>query len=218
MSENWYVLIFRGLHDLIFPARCIGCESPQQIVCLQCTFEYRLRDLRTHVGTVPVFSSIAYGTKASRLLLAAKEDGIRTADDILVAALQHSFHMAVLSTGIRPALVPIPHSKEASRKRGRDFVAEITRRLSHLEGVPMRQVIRHHRKVADQSTLGANLRFGNVAGAMEVACNCVRASEVFLVDDVMTTGATLGEAVRTLEKAGFHVLAAVTALVALPLR
>lgn len=82
----------------------------------------------------------------------------------------------------------------------------------------MRKVIRHHRNVADQSTLGANLRFGNVAGAMEVACNCVRASEVFLVDDVMTTGATLGEAVRTLEKAGFHVLAAVTALVALPLR
>lgn len=82
----------------------------------------------------------------------------------------------------------------------------------------MRQVIRHRRKVVDQSTLGATLRFGNLAGAMDVVSDCVRASEVFLVDDLMTTGATVGEAVRTLEKAGFHVVAAVTALVALPLR
>lgn len=66
--------------------------------------------------------------------------------------------------------------------------------------------------------LDASARLGNLSGAMSVFCNHGRVSEVFLVDDLMTTGATLGEAVRTLERAEFRVVAAVTALVALPLR
>ncbi len=140
------------------------------------------------------------------------------ADDILLAALAHSFHSAAKTFGIRPALVPIPHTKKALRKRGRNFVGEMTDRLATAEALPIRQIIRHNRKVNDQSLLDAPSRFGNLSGAMSVIRHCGRPCEVFLVDDLITTGATLGEAVRTLEKAGFHVVAAVTALVALPLR
>lgn len=143
---------------------------------------------------------------------------MRKADDILLAALMHSFHSAAKTFGIRPPLVPIPHSKKALRRRGRDFVGEMTGRLAKTEVLPVRQIIQHNRKVNDQSLLDAPSRFGNLSGAMSVIHRCGRPCEVFLVDDLITTGATLGEAVRTLEKAQFHVVAAVTALVALPLR
>lgn len=207
-----------GLHELIFPLRCLGCGAPNRELCRDCSRDLQLRDFRTQVGGVPVFSSILYGPKASRILLAAKEDGVRKADDILVTALQHSLRMAIGICGIRPVLIPVPHSKSALRKRGRNFVAEITSRLALAEGLPARQMIRHNRKINDQSLLDAPSRFGNVSGAMKVVRRCGRTSEVFLVDDLVTTGATLGEAVRTLETVGFHVVAAVTALVALPLR
>ncbi len=207
-----------GLRDLIFPPRCLGCGAANEELCINCLKELQLSDFRSQVGEVPVFSSIHYSPKAGHILLAAKEDGVRKADDILVVALQHSLRMAMRSCGIRPVLIPIPHSKKALRKRGRNFVAEITNRLAVAEGLPVRQIIRHNRKVNDQSQLNAPSRFGNLSGAMSVARHCRRASEVFLVDDLMTTGATLGEAVRTLETAGFRVEAAVTALVALPLR
>jgi predicted amidophosphoribosyltransferase len=167
---------------------------------------------------VPIFSSIRYGPKAGHILLAAKEDGVRKADDLLVAALTYSFRSAVHALGIRPALIPIPHSNQALRKRGRDFVAAIARRLSEIESIPVRQIIRHNRKVNDQASMDAFSRIGNLSGAMSVIRNCGRPCEVFLIDDLITTGATLGEAVRVLETGGFHVVAAVTALVALPLR
>lgn len=207
-----------GLRDLIFPLRCLGCGTAKEELCINCLKELQLRDFRSQIGKVPVFSSIHYGPRAGHILLAAKEDGVRKAEDILVVALQHSLRAAMRSSGIRPVLIPIPHSRKALRKRGRNFVADITNRLAVAEGLPVRQIIRHNRKVNDQSQLNAPLRFGNLSGAMSVVRHCRRASEVFLVDDLMTTGATLGEAVRTLETAGFHVVAAVTALVALPLR
>lgn len=167
---------------------------------------------------MPIFSSIRYGPKAGHVLLAAKEDGVKRADDLLVAALTHSFRLAVQSLGMRPTLIPIPHSNRALRKRGRDFVSVIAGRLGEIEAVPVRQIIHHNRKVNDQASMAASSRSGNVSGAMSVVRNCGRPCEVILVDDLITTGATLSEAVRALETAGFHVVAAVTALVALPLR
>lgn len=210
--------LFEGLHELVFPPRCLGCRSLHRDLCISCSRELQLQDFRSQIGRVPVFSSIRYSSKAGHILLAAKEDGVRKADDILVAALVHSFGSAVRACGIRPAIVPIPHSKKALRKRGRDFVGEITGRLAKVEAVPVREIIRHNRKVNDQSLLDIASRLGNLSGAMSVIRHCGRPCEVFLVDDLITTGATLGEAVRALEKAGFQVVAAVTALVALPLR
>lgn len=207
-----------GMHELVFPLRCLGCGCLHQELCNSCSSEFEPRDFRSQVGEVPVFSSLRYSPKASHVLLAAKEDGVKIADEILLTALIHSFRSAARSIGIRPPLVPIPHSKKALRKRGRDFVGEMTSRLAYVEAVPIRALVRHNRKVSDQSLLDASSRFGNLAGAMSVTRDCGRPSEVFLVDDLVTTGATLGEAVRTLENAGFRVVAAVTALLALPLR
>ncbi len=97
-------------------------------------------------------------------------------------------------------------------------MAEIAGQIAAQENLPIRQVIGHNRKVRDQSQLDAHSRIGNLSGSMSVVRPLARPCEVFLIDDLITTGATIGEAVRTLEIGGFRVLAAVTAFVALPLR
>ena len=145
-------------------------------------------------------------------------DGVRISDDILTKALQRSLKLAIKNSGLRPTLVPIPHTKMATRRRGRNFVNEIANRLARLENLPIRPILQHNRRVDDQSKLDAPSRAGNLSGAMSVKGECGRPCEIILVDDLITTGVTLGEAVRTLEKSGFHVVASVTALVALPLR
>jgi predicted amidophosphoribosyltransferase len=73
--------------------------------------------------------------------------------------------------------------------------------------------------VQDQSTLNAKERQVNVYGSLE----CIQIAEranipVIIVDDVVTTGATLREAGRALGKGGFTVIGAITACVAKPLR
>ena len=190
--------IHEGFLELVYPRRCLGCGAPQKDLCRSCLKELRLQNFRSICGSIPVFSSIHYGSKASHILLAAKEDGVQKADDILVVALAHSLHSAFRASGIRPALVPIPHRRQALRRRGRNFVGEITNRLAAIEGLPVRNIIRHNRKVSDQSHLDATSRFGNLSGAMSVTSQCGRPCEVFVVDDLITTGATLGEAVRAL--------------------
>ncbi|RDG30458.1 ComF family protein, partial [Streptomyces corynorhini] len=62
-------------------------------------------------------------------------------------------------------------------------------------------VLRQRRAVADQAGLGARQRLSNLSGALEVAVGGARLLEggrVVLVDDLMTTGASLGEAARAL--------------------
>jgi predicted amidophosphoribosyltransferase len=73
--------------------------------------------------------------------------------------------------------------------------------------------------VKDQSSLNAKERQSNLDGSLE----CLRKAElagtpVIIVDDVITTGATLREAGRALHAGGFSVIGAVTACVAKPLR
>ncbi|MBT2386103.1 ComF family protein, partial [Streptomyces sp. ISL-11] len=92
-------------------------------------------------------------------------------------------------------------------------------------GTPARvvAVLRQRRAIADQSGLGARERRANVAGALGVAGRAERRERlltmegpVVLVDDLMTTGASLAEAARALRGAGARVLGA--AVVAAPER
>lgn len=171
-----------------------------------------------HIGRVTVHSAVNYNAVTRRILLAAKEDGVRSADDLIVSALHHSLLSAMRNTGNQPVLVPIPSAPRAVRIRGRDFVQEISKRLSPLVGLPVQNLLRHNRIVNDQSRLDALGRFKNLDGAITLTKRPIRVHEVFLIDDLVTTGATLNEAVRTLEVSGFRVVGAVTALVSLPLR
>ena len=66
-------------------------------------------------------------------------------------------------------------------------------------------VLRHVRRVEDQSGLGTVERRGNLAGALSVIPlwhSVIRGRRCLLVDDVVTTGATFAEAARALRAAG----------------
>ena len=83
-------------------------------------------------------------------------------------------------------------------------------------GVRVLPALRLVRAVGDQATLSATARRGNLAGALAVrteAVAAVRGRVCVVVDDVLTTGATLGEAVRALEAAGAQVAGVATVCV-----
>lgn len=115
----------------------------------------------------------------------------------------------------RPVLlVPVPSSRAAVRARGHDptyRLAWVAARVLRREGMAVECVraVAQVRRVADQSGLPAVERMRNLAGAL-VAGPVVRGRQVVLVDDVITTGASLVEAARAVEAAGGVVLAAAT--------
>jgi predicted amidophosphoribosyltransferase len=166
-----------------------------------------------------IYSFNYYSPVAQKILLAAKESNIKSADYLLIDALTESAERFLRENWI-DALVSIPSRQSISRKRGRQFVATLTNACSKNLDIPHFAPLAHSRKVRDQSGLDIQGRRNNLAGALvaEIRDGVRPPARVLLIDDLVTTGATLFEAARALEYAGIEVIGGVTACVAKPLR
>lgn len=100
-------------------------------------------------------------------------------------------------------LLPIPLHLERLRRRGYDQALELARPLARALRLPLRtDLLRRQRPTQAQSELDAAQRRRNLRGAFAVQDGRPLPSHVVLVDDVMTTGATLHAAARALRRAG----------------
>lgn len=101
------------------------------------------------------------------------------------------------------ALVPLPLHSARLRQRGYDQALELAKPLSRLLDVPLLagRLVRV-RDTAPQSELDASARARNVADAFSVTDGRALPTRVALIDDVMTTGATLQAAAKALRRAG----------------
>ena len=215
----------KSLAELVFPSRCIGCSQFGISICSICRKSWHPhiyhRSIKVLDKSYPVISAIEYSPIASRVLLRAKEANQVAADQLLVKAITHSLRYFLKNFGFGD-LVPIPSRRSATRKRGRDFMQEITELVAENESIKSLQILRHQRAVRDQSQLNSQQRSRNIAGAFSTFFNLAEVRDsgnigpLIIVDDLVTTGATLAEAIRALRTAGFPVLGAVTGAVANP--
>jgi predicted amidophosphoribosyltransferase len=113
-------------------------------------------------------------------------------------------------------LVPVPTSRRNRLARGADVVDQLACAAAGLlrgtgADVTVRQALRVARRTADQSGLDARDRARNLAGAFALRSDQGLAhGTVVVVDDIVTTGATIAEAARALAAAGHLPLAAAT--------
>jgi len=164
-----------------------------------------------------VISSVIYSPVAQKIILGAKESHLKQCDKLLSSALTHSLGK-FLSQSPVDFLIPIPSRKSAVRLRGRQFIAAIAEEGSLKFGIPIANPLLHRRSVRDQSGLHPEGRWNNLEGAFVVEREHGLRGRVLLIDDLVTTGATLCEAARALRYAGIEVVGAVTAALAQPLR
>jgi predicted amidophosphoribosyltransferase len=210
--------IFTSLNEIIFPDRCISCGALGISICSQCRRGWNPHHYVTQIGQerepqLKVTSSIIYSPIAQKVILAAKESHIKKADELVAGAIAHSIRNIIKLDDI-DAFVPIPSRKSAVRLRGRQFVAEMTHKSSIEFSIPSISIINHSKRVRDQSSLDHTQRWNNLQGAFVVEAKEFLGKRVLLIDDLVTTGATLSEAHRALKYAGIEVVGAVTAAVA----
>ena len=106
----------------------------------------------------------------------------------------------------------------AKRRRGRAFIVDIVDQIAQQTSLPIINALELVRPVRDQSGLHILERSKNMSRAMRLRPGVIPRADLLLIDDVVTTGATLHEAARALRAAGAHVIGSVTACVAQPLR
>lgn len=217
-SENAQMNLFPGLHEILFPSRCLGCSVLHQGLCPWCKRDWNIQSHISHLGQVPLISSIYYSRTVARILLASKEDGIAEADELVLQAMTHSLRKLYEISGNNPTLVPMPSASSANRRRGRAYVSHLAKQLSMSEGIQTRDILFHSRKVIDQSKLDASARNRNLSGAMSIKVRATRNRPVVLIDDLVTSGATFSEAIRVLKEGGYTPVAGITAFLAQPLR
>ena len=211
--------IFRNLNELLFPDRCVSCGVLGISICSECRRKWNLHRYRSFIGKsktdlIQVTSSVPYSAIAQRILLSAKESHIKRADQLVSEAIRHST-INVLRDDWIDLLVPIPSRPRAVRERGRQFIYEVTEPISQELNIPSAPILRHSRSVRDQSGLHLEERWNNLKGAFVVDAKQISGKRALLVDDLVTTGATLYEAAGALRYAGIEVIGAVTAAVAL---
>ncbi len=209
---------FSALSQLLFPSRCFGCQELGPSICSDCRSSWHSHYYRTKFDSLTVHSSLLYTPTASKIILAAKESGMKKADELIIDALCLALQRSKLDTRLS-RLVPIPSSKLSQRRRGRSFIVDLVEGISHKTGIEMIDCLELSRRVKDQSGLHRQERATNLAGAFRLSSQ-VR-GELILVDDVVTTGATLREAFRAVNSQGIHAIgsvSAITACVAQPLR
>ena len=130
--------------------------------------------------------------------------GLKFAQDLATARLLGELlaGKSASDSGERTAIVvPVPLHRKRLAERGYNQALEIARSLS-ANGYRLDPgCCQRHKPTSAQSDLPASARKANVRDAFSVS-RCLQGCRVLLIDDVMTTGATLNELARTLKKAG----------------
>lgn len=205
--------------DLLLGSGCAACGRPGRVLCPACrTALPRGGQVAWPAPTPPgLVLPMAAGEYAGavRALVLAHKERRRLA---LARPLGGVLAGVVSALPVAPPyrLVPVPSARPTVRARGHDPLLRVARAAAaalRRDGRPatVERLLVPARRPADQAGLDRAGRAANLAGALR----CLRPpadqappGSLVVVDDVVTTGATLREAQRALEEAGHHVAAA----------
>lgn len=202
-----------ALADLVLPRTCAGCAVPGPVLCPPCASLLARPRLATPRRVPwdfpPTVAAGAYSGAVRPAVIAFKERGRAELARPLGTAL--ALAVAAVSRGVPERsgpllLVPVPSSRAALRTRGRDHVRELVGvAIAELGavGAPAAEarLLRRRGRVQDSAALTAVQRRANLAGTFLLDPRAPRpgpGSLLVLVDDVVTSGATLTEAAGVL--------------------
>jgi predicted amidophosphoribosyltransferase len=197
------------LLDLVLPADCAGCGGPEPPWCRWCRRHLGARSSPHLPGGPRVLAVGRYHGPLRAALLRYKERGRRDLARPLAALLAGPLHeLAPPGPPGAPALtwlVPAPSRPAAARARGGDHVLRLCRALSaQRSDLRVAHPLRLDRRVRDSVGLDAGQRAANLRGRVRVARARLppAGDRLVIVDDVLTTGATLRECRSALAREG----------------
>ncbi len=204
---------WRWLHDflgLFYPNLCLACGDNlppfDEVICLKCQFQLPHTDFHEHAenpfterfwGRVPIEAAAALyyytkGGKVQNLIHSLKYKHQARIGYKLGQVFGRQLATAATFTGI-DAIVPVPLHPRKQHQRGYNQAAEFGRGLAEVLELPQyEQALARQSFTATQTKKSRAERLANVMEAFQVnRPKQLEGRHILLVDDVMTTGATL---------------------------
>jgi len=207
-----------SLKDLLYPRFCISCQKYGDFICLKCEASWLVTPRKTKVVGIDHYFVEDYNECSARIILASKERGNKIAINFLAKAVARSIKFAVSEKKFRSQidLVCIPSQKNVIRNRGRDHISDLISQviieLSEMGfAAKYLPILSLAKKSKDQSTLNSRERLVNMRNAFIVNNSLISQDGIFLIDDLITTGASIKEGVRALGEAKITVNGIITA-------
>jgi ComF family protein len=203
----------RAVMDLLLPPVCPGCRREGAVICATCVATLRRRiaepagtplglpgDLPQ--GIVQIEWCGAFTGPVRAAVHALKYEGERRLADPLGGALADRWRRVAAGGDV---LVPVPIHAARLRERGFNQAESLAQAAGRGLGLPVLDALERRTATAAQHALGRGARASNVGGAFAIRAGLqgrLRGRWVVLVDDVMTTGATLAGCAAALHQAG----------------
>jgi ComF family protein len=197
--------------DLLFPKKCYGCGQPDIWLCLNC-----LKNLQPYQGEVP------RALKNNRDLIIAGEYKDKLLNDLIIA-FKFGFNKELaipLFIFLKSALdkkividnltakpwdniliVPIPLHKKRRQWRGFNQSELLAREISNYYGWPISLALVKIKKTGIQAELKEEARLNNQKDSFNLTGEYINQT-ILLIDDIITSGATINEAELVLQAAG----------------
>lgn len=190
--------------DLLLGSACPGCDAPGWGLCAGCgaALDGAPFELPGPQG-LRVMAAGPYRPVLEHVIPRYKDDGALHLERALAALLSRA--LSALEPPGDAVLVPVPSLPRSVRARGFDHGRRLGKRAGRLTGLSMTPLLRRRTHGSDQVGLGRRERAENLTRSMTAR---PISAPVVIVDDIVTTGASLEEADRALTAAGVEVWAA----------
>lgn len=185
---------------LLLPVDCAGCGSADRVLCGSCRALFVPHLTEHAVAGFTVTAALRYEGPVRSVILAFKEQGRTDLARTLAAPLRAAVAGAWLPEA---ELVRVPGSRGSYRSRGYEPVGVLLARAGLERAAGLTAV----RTGPSQKSLGVVERSANAVGSMRAAPR-LEGREVVLVDDILTSGATLAAASKAVEDVGGRVISA----------
>lgn len=188
------------LIDFFLPAPCVVCNKLPRPLCAVC-WPKKTKSLTLKSG-VPVLSAGSYEGNLEVMISAFKDKQRTSLRRPLSELLNHLLLEAITAFAPDCYVLP-PRNRRNFKKRGIDPIALIAKRtvLSQYRKLTAKAL----RPITDQRDLDYQGRLANLQNAIAIPPG---AGRVLVVDDVMTSGATISELARAATLAGYRVVGA----------
>ena len=199
------------LLDILFPIHCLGCKQEKSLLCQSCLNKIPIQGQykpNTH-NLDKVITALDYRhSLVKKAIKSCKYSPfaysvLKDLCSLLIKLLKQSPESICYLTKNNFILIPIPLSKQKTAIRGFNQAELIARELANEFNWPLNaKLLKKVKNNLSQTNLTREQRIKNVQDVFKITKGQASPKNIILVDDILTTGATLYQAAKTLKQAG----------------